>query len=151
MRDGALQGDRDLQRLILVVDDQRDHLQMIEQILADEASCYQIVPVSTTSEAVEFLQRKGGHEQAMRPDIVLMNMRLLDGQAQSILSTIKTDPSLRQIPTIILSSDASTDDILMSYQQRCNSFVLKPQDLTTLSEILQVIKSFWLDLVTLPL
>lgn len=142
--------DSELQQLILVIDDQQDHLEIIERVLIDSTRYAQIVTIATTREAIGFLRRQGQYAQAQRPDMVLMNMRLTDGQAQTILTEIKADPKLRQIPTIILTPDADSDDILNSYRQQCNGFVLKPENLDDLSETLQVIKSFWLDLVTLP-
>lgn len=142
--------EEDRQQLILVVEDQAEHLQIIEQVLSDDADNARIVVISTTTEATDFILRKGQHTQSQRPDIVLLNMRLADAQAHTLLSTIKTNPQLKQIPTIILTPDASQADILSSYQQQCNSFVIKPQNSTHLSETLQVVKSFWLSLVTLP-
>ncbi len=141
----------ELQKLILVVDDQCDHLQVIEQVLGDDANGPHIVAISTTTEATNFVLSQGKYAESGRPDIVLMNMRLADGQAKDLLTTIKTNPKLKQIPTIILTPDASKDDVLSSYQAQCNSFVVKPQDLNQLSATLQVIKSFWLNLVTLPM
>lgn len=140
-----------LQQLILVVDDQLEHLQVIEQVLSNDASNTQIVTASTTSEAIDFILGQGQHVDSPRPDIVLLNMRLTDGQARTLLATIKENHKLKQIPTIILTPDANQDDVLNSYRQQCNSFVIKPQDLTHLSATLQVIKSFWLNLVTLPI
>lgn len=142
--------DGEQHQLILVVDDQHNHLKIIEQVLADDGRYAEMVAISTTAEAIDFLRSRGKHAQAKRPDIVLMNMRLADEQAQTILTEIKTDPKLRRIPTIIFTPDASSDDILNSYRRQCNSFVIKPEDLNHLSETLQVIKAFWLNLVTLP-
>ena len=145
----------DTHQLILVVDDQLDHLEIIEQVLTDKNEPYaehcKIITLSTTAESIDFLRRRGAYAAVQRPDLVLMNMHLADKQAHTILSEIKTDPALRQIPTIVLTASASDDDILNSYRQRCNCFVLKPQDLNQLDSTLKVIKSFWLNLVTLPL
>lgn len=142
--------DEDLQRLVLVVDDQHDHLKVIERVLCKEDTNAQIITMATTTEATDFILSQGRHADSQRPDIVLLNMRLADGQAQTLLTTIKANPQLKRIPTIILTPDASADDVLNSYRSQCNSFVVKPQDLDHLSATLQVIKSFWLSLVTLP-
>lgn len=139
------------QQLILVVDDRQDRLQTIKQVLVTAVSSPQIVELSTTEAAIDFLCSPKDLIQNHRPDLVLINAHLEDGQAGTILSTIKTNPKLKQIPTIILASEASDDDILNSYQQQCNSFILKPQDLGNLSQTLRAIESFWLNLVTLPI
>jgi len=141
----------DLRQLILVVDDQPDHLQIIENVLSDDTNNTQIVTISTTTEATDFILSQGRYTQSQQPDVVLLNMRLADGQAQTLLTTIKTSPKLRKIPTIVLTPDASEEEVLNSYQQQCNSLVVKPRDLAHLSKTLQVVKSFWLNIVTLPI
>lgn len=143
--------DSERQQLILVVDAQCDHLRILEQTLINDTSRTQLIAISTTAEAIKFLRRQDQYTKAQRPDIVLMDMSLKNGQAIALLREIKSDSELRQIPTIILTAEASNSDILESYRHQCNSFILKPQDLNHLSEILKVIKSFWLELVTLPI
>ncbi|MFK8182525.1 MAG: response regulator [Phormidesmis sp.] len=139
----------ELKRWVLVVDDQPDHFRVIEDVLADNHADCEVVIVSTETDAIAHLQNHASHQHT--PDLVLMNMNLLNQQAKTILALIKLDDALRQIPTIILTSAASEADVITSYRQRCNCFVLKPQDLAQLRETMQVISRFWLNLVTLPL
>ena len=137
-------------QVILVVDDQQTHVEIIEQVLNKEESCFQIVTLPTASEAIAYLRNRAQYTLSQRPDLVLINLNLQDGKAADILTEIKTDATLRQIPVIVLSEQATDTDVLTSYQQRCNCFVMKPQDLTSLRLKMQAIKSFWLSLVTLP-
>ena len=139
------------ERLILVIDDQQEHLEIIEQVLTNSTVQCQIVSVRNSSQAMDFLHHQGDYQQVPRPDLILLDAHLPDGKGQAILSEVKTDASLRRIPTIVLSPVDDQTSIIDSYQMQCNSYVIKPQDLIHLTDVMQVIESFWLNIVTLPL
>ena len=139
------------ERLILVVDNHQEHLQVIKQVLANSTIPCQVVTLSSSGEALNFLRHQGEYQQAARPDLILLDAHLSDGHGQTMLSEVKTDASLRRIPTIVLSPAAEPASILSNYQLQCNSYVVKPQDLIHLSDVIQVIEAFWLNIVTLPL
>ncbi len=139
------------ERLILVIDDQPDHLQIIKQVLAESTIPCQVVSIANTSQAIDFLRHRGDYCQASRPDLILLDAQLADGSSQTVLSEVKSDTSLRRIPTIILSPTADQNNVINSYQLQCNSYVIKPQDLINLTDVMRVIESFWLNIVTLPL
>ncbi len=139
------------ERLILVIDDHPEHLQVIQQVLDSSTVPCQIITLSNSRQAIDFLHRRGTYEQATRPDLVLLDGQLSDGQGQTFLLEVKSDASLRRIPTIVLSPDTDHNTVLNTYQLQCNSYVIKPQDLIHLREVMGVIESFWLNIVTLPL
>ena len=139
------------ERLILVIDDHYEHLEVIEQVFGNSTIPCQIVSISSSDQAIDFLRHQGDYHQSPRPDLILLDTHLPDGQGQSVLLAVKTDISLRRIPTIILSPTMGPSNVLNSYQLQCNSYVVKPQDLNHLTDVIQVIESFWLNIVTLPL
>jgi chemotaxis family two-component system response regulator Rcp1 len=139
------------ERLILVIDDQQEHLQIIEQVLANSTIPCQVVSIPNSSQAIDFLRHRGNYHQASRPDLILLDAHLPDGNSQAVLLEVKTDDALRRIPIIVLSPTADQSNVINSYQLQCNSYVIKPQDLINLTEVIQVIESFWLNIVTLPL
>ncbi|MEM7795340.1 MAG: response regulator [Cyanobacteria bacterium P01_C01_bin.118] len=137
------------ERLILVVDDHCEHLQIIQQVLANSTIHCQIVTVSNSQQALDFLRHQEGKQQPARPDLILVGVP--DGNGQTLLTEVKTDASLRRIPTIILSASDDPSSVITSYQLQCNSYVVKPHDLIHLNQVIQVIESFWLNIVTLPM
>ena len=139
------------ERLILVIDDQPEHLQIIEKVFANSTAPCQIVSIADSYRAIDFLRHKGDYPQVSRPDLILLDPQLADGEGQTVLSEVKADASLRRIPTIILSPVTDQTNVINSYQLQCNSYVIKPQDLISLTDVIQVIESFWLNIVTLPL
>lgn len=138
-------------RLILVIDDQQEHLNIIEQVLINSTIPCQVIAISNSTQAIDFLRHRGSYHQASRPDLILLDAHLSDGNSETVLMEIKTDKSLRRIPTIVLSPKVDPHSVINNYQLQCNSYVLKPQDLTNLTDVMHVIESFWLNIVTLPL
>ncbi|MEL7070830.1 MAG: response regulator [Cyanobacteria bacterium J06634_6] len=136
--------------LVLVIEDQTAHIDAIEQVLSQSNTAREIVFIHSTQEAIDFLRGQNNHEQPQRPDLILMNIHISAGNGSTLLTEIKSDGALRRIPTILLTNRADTAEILSSYQQQCNCYVIKPQELTRLNEVISVIESFWLNLVTLP-
>ncbi len=136
--------------LVLVIEDQRYHLQVIERVLAESKTLSDVVVMQTAEQGLDYLYRRGDYAQAKRPDFILLNVHLADGAGATVLSLVKADVSLRRIPIVVLTHLADSDAILASYQQQCNCYVLKPQDLEHLDEVVRAVESFWFNIVTLP-
>lgn len=137
-------------RLILVIEDQRDHLEVIERVFAQSQVSCQIEAIASTADGLAYLRRHGEYAHATRPDIILIDIGRLETEGEQFISAIKTDSQLRRIPTIVLTRLGDDDDILKSYQAHCNSYIIKPSDLNQLGEVVRSIESFWLNIVTLP-
>ena len=143
-------GESDLRRMVLVVEDHTEHVQVIEQVLTKGAVDCDLVSTTTVKQANDFLHKRDRYTQAHRPDLILMNMHLSDGQAAALLRDIKTDTALRRIPTILLTPLADSAEIFQGYRLQGNCYVLKPQNLSQLNQVITAIESFWLNIVTLP-
>lgn len=139
------------ERLILVVEANQGHAQLIESALRENAIQHQVVVVPDRIQAMKFLHREGMFAQATRPDLVLLSLNLLEKDELSVLSEIKADSALRRIPTVILAHSDREADIFKSYELQGNCYVIKSNDLDQLFTIVKRIEAFWLEIVTLPL
>ena len=101
-------------------------------------------------QAIAFLRRQGGHQDAPTPDLVILDLNLPRRSGREVLEDIKTDPGLRQIPVIVLTSSQAQEDVLHSYRLHANCFITKPGDLETLIQVAHSIEEFWFKLVRLP-
>ncbi|MGB5960166.1 MAG: response regulator, partial [Coleofasciculaceae cyanobacterium] len=63
---------------------------------------------------------------------------------------IKTDPSLKLIPVIILTTSTAQQDILKTYELNCNCYITKPMDLDQFICVVKLIELFWFTVVKLP-
>ncbi len=109
--------------------------------------------VSDGEEAMDYLLRRGPYsdpEQSPRPHLILLdlNMPKLDGR--QVLERVKSDPALRKIPVVVLTTSRHDEDVARSYELGCNSFIGKPVDVHEFLDALRQLGGYWLRLVVLP-
>lgn len=97
-----------------------------------------------------FLRKQGVYRAARRPDLVLLDLNLPRKDGREVLAEIKTDPVLRRIPVVILSSSQAEQDVVKSYDLHANAYVTKPLDLNAFGQIIKGIEEFWLAAVRFP-
>lgn len=101
-------------------------------------------------EALAYLRREGKYADAVRPDIILLDLNLPKKDGREVLTEIKADPGLRSIPVVILTTSNDEEDVLSSYSKYVNCYINKPVDFDQFITIVQSIENFWLTIVTLP-
>jgi two-component system, chemotaxis family, response regulator Rcp1 len=106
--------------------------------------------VGDGEEALAFLRRQGAYAQALRPDLILLDLNLPKKTGQEVLAEIKDDPDLRRIPVVILTVSEAEADILKTYNLHANCYITKPVDLERFIEVVKSIEDFWLTVVMLP-
>ncbi len=134
-------------RLILVIESDPDQMQLIQQGLQASTTQPEIVAIASPQHALDYLHQRGQYSGANRPDLILLDLQV---SGLELLTAIKTHPQLRRIPTIVLTTSATTDDILSTYTLQGNCYVIKSTDPDQLAIIIHSIEKFWLGIVTLP-
>ncbi|BAY77557.1 response regulator receiver protein [Nostoc linckia NIES-25] len=100
--------------------------------------------------AMNYLLSQGEFADAIRPDIILLDLNLPGMDGRELLTEIKSDPNLKSIPVVVITTSNDEQDILRSYNLSANCYVTKPIDVYQFIQVLQLIKDFWLIAVTLP-
>jgi chemotaxis family two-component system response regulator Rcp1 len=101
-------------------------------------------------EALEFLRREGEFRNAVRPDLILLDLNLPRKDGREVLQDLKSDPALKTIPVVVLTTSRSEQDVLRSYELQANCYITKPVDLEQFITVVKSIEDFWLTIVTLP-
>jgi len=101
-------------------------------------------------EALDFLRRQGRFPDAVRQDLILLDLNLPRMDGREVLAEIKSDPDLKTIPVVVLTTSRAEQDILHSYQLQANCYITKPVDLEQFITVVRSIEDFWLTIVTLP-
>ncbi|MET8267266.1 response regulator [Micromonospora arida] len=135
---------------ILVVDDDPGDVLMIEEALADSDVDKIIDVVSDGEEAMEFLRAEGRHEQARRPDVILLDLNMPRMDGRQVLGAVKQDEDLRTIPIVVLTTSNADTDIVGSYTLQANAYVTKPIDLDDFNDVVRRIDEFFGRVVVLP-
>jgi CheY-like chemotaxis protein len=135
--------------ILLVEDSPSDAALTIEALEAGKVA-NKLYHVEDGVEAMNFLRRKGKYTDAMKPDLIMLDLNLPRKDGREVLAELKNDPELKIIPIIVLTTSRSDKDILQSYQLNANCFITKPVDFPQFIEVVKSIEKFWLTVVTLP-
>lgn len=101
-------------------------------------------------EALKFLRKEGVFAHAETPDLILLDINLPKVDGMEVLSEIKKDENLKTIPVVMLTTSDSEKDILNSYHNHANCYIVKPVDFKKFMDVVQMIKDFWISIVKLP-
>ncbi len=100
--------------------------------------------------ALAFLRGHAPHEDAPRPNLILLDLNLPKRDGREVLEEIKDDPELRTIPVVVLTTSQAEQDILNMYRLQANCYITKPVDLDDFLAVISAIETFWLTTVELP-
>ncbi len=81
---------------------------------------------------------------------ILLDLNLPKKDGREVLAEVKTDPKLKPIPVLVLTTSKNEEDIRISYDLHANCYINKSGNLNQLFRIIHRIEEFWLDIVTLP-
>ncbi len=101
-------------------------------------------------EALAFLNRRDKYANAIRPDLVILDLNLPKRGGLAVLAAIKAGPALRLIPVIIFSTSQLSRDVIRSYELGANCYVCKPGNLTEFFAAMKSIEQFWFGSAILP-
>jgi CheY-like chemotaxis protein len=141
--------DADLVQILLVEDSPGDVSLTREAMLAARVA-NQLHVVGDGEEAMSFLRGEAGYEGRLLPDLVLLDLNLPKKGGREVLDEMKSDPDLKHIPVIVLTTSEDEADVLQSYRLHANAYVTKPIAFTAFLETLQQLEGFWLQVVRLP-
>ena len=135
---------------ILLVEDNPGDARLTREALSLSKVRNNLHRASDGEEAMAFLRRQGAFAMMPTPDLILLDLNLPRRDGREVLEDIKSDPGLKHIPVVILTSSQAEEDIIRSYQLHANCFITKPVDLEQLTKVVQGIEQFWFTLVQLP-
>ena len=135
---------------ILLVEDNPGDARLTQEALKDGKVYNKLTVVPDGVEAMAYLRRQGRYAGAAQPDLILLDLNLPKKDGREVLATLKSDPVLKVIPVVVLTTSQAEEDVLRAYHLNANSFVTKPVDLHQFNRIVQSIEEFWLTVVTLP-
>ena len=135
---------------VLLVEDSPGDVRLTREAFRDADVSIRLHVASDGVEAMAFLRRQDEHIHAPRPDLILLDLNLPRMDGREVLAQVKEDPSLKTIPTVILTTSAAEADIMKSYELQANAYLSKPVQLDAFESLVNSIKDFWLTRVKLP-
>jgi len=138
--------------LLMAEDDPDDRL-MTKEALSECRLANDLRFVEDGEELLDYLYRRGNYhdpELAPRPGIILLDLNMPRKDGREALKDIKTDPELRRIPIVVLTTSKAEEDILRSYNLGANSFITKPVSFEGLVNVIITLGKYWFEIVELP-
>jgi two-component system, chemotaxis family, response regulator Rcp1 len=135
---------------ILLVEDNPADARLAVEALKDARLSSRLNVVGNGAKAMDFLLRRGVYTQAPRPDLILLDLNLPGKDGREVLNDVKTDPDLRRIPVVVLTTSQAEEDILRAYDLHCNCYITKPLDFNEFTAAIRSTECFWLSIVSLP-
>jgi chemotaxis family two-component system response regulator Rcp1 len=135
---------------ILLVEDNPGDARLTKEVLKEAKVFNRLHVVGDGVAALAFLRREGPYKEAIRPDVILLDLNLPKKDGREVLTDIKADPQLKQIPVVILTTSEAEQDISQVYNLHANCYITKPVDLDRFIRVIHSIEEFWLTIVKLP-
>jgi CheY-like chemotaxis protein len=146
----AVVGREGMPMQVLLVEDNPGDVRLTQEAFRDANRSIHLHVASDGVEAMAFLRQKGADAHAPRPDLILLDLNLPKMDGRAVLADIKKDDNLKTIPTVILTTSESEEDILQSYQLQANCYLSKPVQLDEFEAVVKSINDFWLTKAKLP-
>ncbi len=135
---------------ILLVEDNEGDIELTREAFEDAKFRNKLYVVEDGDQALDYLYKRNGKEGFATPDIVLLDLNLPGTNGREVLEIIKSDPVLKRIPVIVMTSSKAEKDIMESYDLHANCYIVKPVSAKKFIDVVQHVENFWVDVVCLP-
>lgn len=132
-------------RPILLAEDNHNDVELILAAFKDANFVNEIHVTNDGEQALDFLHRRGAYagRTGPLPAVILLDLKMPKVDGREVLRHVRTDPELRHIPVVILTSSREESDLLASYQLGANAFVVKPVDFQEFIGAVSRLGFFW--------
>ena len=138
---------------VLVVEDDADSYKFLEAIMKSCCEETSIHWVQDGEQAVDYLFRRGEYQDETKypdPDLVFLDIRIPKKNGLEVAKIIKKDPSLKKLPTVMLTTSSSSTDVLHAYENGANSYLKKPEGSHEIEQFKKAICLFWSSILLYP-
>lgn len=133
-----------LKRILLVDDSPRD-TEMTLDALAQNNLANEVIPLRDGVEALDYLYRRGefAGRAGGNPAVVLLDLKMPRVDGTEVLRQIKSDPQLKTIPVVVMTSSSEESDVSRSYQLGVNAYIVKPVRFQEFIAAVKLLGAFW--------
>jgi CheY-like chemotaxis protein len=138
---------------ILIADDDEDDILLTRQALVASRLSNELRVVRDGEELMRYLLHEGEYrnlESSPRPGVILLDLNMPKKNGREAIAEIKSIPSLRQIPILILTTSRAEQDITEMYDLGASSYIAKPVGFQSLVSVMQQLGKYWFEIVELP-
>jgi CheY-like chemotaxis protein len=132
----------------LLVEDNTAHAELVMRSLGEHPLVHDIVHLRDGESALDYLFRRGEYTDpntSPSPHLVLLDLRLPRVDGIEVLQTIRQSKTLRRMPVVILTTSEAEQDIARAYDAYVNSYVVKPLDFDSFTQLMKDVGLYWLE------
>ena len=132
---------------ILLVEDSRADAKIIERALREAQVAHRLTVISDGRAALEYLfaLRDDNVPADQEPDLILLDLNLPGIDGCQVLTQIKSDPMLRIIPVVVLTTSHREEDVLQTYLAGANTYIPKPAEYPSYRDLVATLRHYWVD------
>jgi len=134
---------------ILLVEDSPDDVEITRRALERGQVKNHLMVARDGQEALDILFSRRDTEGAL-PGLILLDLNLPKIDGREVLEKIKSDPKLRRVPVIALTSSTREEDVVRTYDLGVNTFISKPVKFEDFIRVIATIRDYWILIATLP-
>jgi CheY-like chemotaxis protein len=145
--------ERDLRNgIVLLVEDNADDVELMMRALRRNGFTNPVIALRDGVQALDYLHGRGEYKgrPVERPDVVLLDLKLPRIGGLEVLADLKADRDLKVLPVVVLTSSSDERDVRQAYELGANSYFRKPGDFADLTRVIDVVGTYWLEMVELP-
>ncbi len=138
---------------ILMAEDDQDDCLLVREALKSSRLLNDLYIVGDGEELLDFLKHRNKYSNpanAPKPGLILLDLNMPRKDGREALIEIKSDPELRRIPLVVLTTSKEEGDIIRSYDLGANSYITKPVTFESLVEVIKSLGKYWFEIVELP-
>jgi len=135
---------------ILLIEDDQGDVELTREGLMDAKMHVTLHTVDDGFKAMKFLRKQPPYTEAVRPDLILLDINLPKKDGKEVLREIKSDENLRRIPVVVLTTSEADADILGCYDLGVNCYISKPVRFDDFVQVVHTIEDFWFSVVKIP-
>lgn len=138
---------------ILLVEDSPEDFEATVRAFRKSGLKNVLIRCEDGDQALDYLHRRGEYTDpasSPRPGVILLDLNLPGTDGRQVLSEVKTNESLRDIPVVVLTTSADERDITACYRAGANSYIQKPVDIDGFMKAIERLNGYWFEVVILP-
>ncbi|MFT5445351.1 MAG: chemotaxis family two-component system response regulator Rcp1 [Gammaproteobacteria bacterium] len=135
---------------VLLVEDNDGDAVLAEEAFRETSVAVSMQRVADGIDALAYLQGEGEYADAVRPDLILLDLNMPRMGGHEVLAHIKADTRLCTIPVVVLTTSQSDRDVIDSYSLHANCYISKPIDFDRFTTVVKNMTDFWFGIARLP-
>lgn len=137
---------------ILLIEDSPADVRIIQRALSEGKIAHALTVLADGRKAIDYLEQFLGPavDRKAMPDLILLDLNLPGLDGCQVLSHIKSNGDLRQIPVVMLTTSQQDDDILRTYRAGANSYLQKPSEYARYRDMVSALQTYWQEMSLRP-